>query len=162
MSSWTVHLPPPDKAGVTHPERFLAIKDGLRPFAIVFGPFWFLFKRLWWGLVGVLAVEALLFGLSWWMQWPRPISALLSSAFHILLGLEASSVQRWTLRRNGWGEVGAILAHGKGEAEIRAAQLIEGLPADTVAQAPASVRPAQPFAPPAPAVLGLFPEARPR
>jgi hypothetical protein len=165
MSSWTIHLPPPDQSGVTHPERFVTVKDGLRPFAIVFGPFWFLLKRLWWGFLGVALIEAALFGLGWWLQWPRPIPALLSGAFHFLLGLEASSIQRWTLRRNGWREAGAVIAHGKREAEMRAALLIEGFPADTIAP-PAHPIPAG-RANPAPAtstppVLGLFPEARPR
>ena len=164
MSSWTIHLPPAAAQDISQTERFVAVKDGLRPLAVLFGPLWFLAKRLWWGFLSVALIEAALFGLAWWLPLPRPIPGLLQGLFHLLLGLEASSVQRWTLRRRGWREVGAIIAHGRAEAETRAASLLADLPPPP---APAPLQPVtapvhRPVPAGAPAVLGLFPEARPR
>lgn len=167
MSSWTVHTPPDAAQNITDTDRFLSVKDGLRPFAIAFGPLWFLAKRLWLGALGVLIIEALLIGLVLWLDLPQLPRALLQSLFHILLGLEASSIQRWTLRRRGWREIGVVYAHGRAEADMRAASLIADLP-DHGPFPPAAqgrgVAPARPYpaAPASPAVLGLFPEAPPR
>lgn len=168
MTSWTIHLPPDRDGYISDAERFVAVKDGVRPFAIAFGPLWFATKRLWLGALGVLLIEGALFGLAWLLELPRPALGLLQALFHILVGLEASSVQRWTLQRKGWREIGAVSAHGRKEAELRAAALI----VDEAMSAPsgdfgarggiASLASIRPTGGPASSVLGLFPEARTR
>jgi hypothetical protein len=161
MASWTIHLPPGDGLDIPDTERFILVKDGLRPFAVLFGPFWFLAKRLWWGALGVLVVEAAVFALAWFAPMPRPAPALIQALFNILLGLEASTIQRWTLRRHGWREAGALVAHGRDEAETRAAEIVGGLiDADPPAAPPRGPSMAYPLA--SAPVLGLFPEARTR
>ncbi|WP_342359892.1 DUF2628 domain-containing protein [Terrarubrum flagellatum] len=165
MASWTIHLPP-DADNITDTDRFVPVKDGLRALPIVFGPLWFLAKRLWWGLLGVLVLQGLLIALIWTLPLPQPAAGLIQAAFNLLLGLEASSVERWTLRRMGWREAGAVIAHGREEADARAAMLLADLSVtgqlDTLPEAP--LRRTVPAIPPAAPthVLGLFPEARPR
>ena len=158
MSSWTIHLPPPKAGNVSDAERFLVLKDGLRPFAILFGPLWFLAKRYWLGALGALIAEALILALVWRLDLPRPFFTLPVSLLHFLFGLEAASIQRWTLTRRGWREVGAVVAHGRNEAELRAASLVAELDLPTAAPAPIKPQATRPMTT-QPAVLGLFPEA---
>lgn len=164
MTSWTIHLPPDGAGDISDAERFVAIKDGLRPFAIVFGPLWFVAKRLWLGALGVLLIEAALIGATWLIELPRPAVAVLQGLFHILVGLEASTIQRWTLNRSGWREVGAVSGHGRREAEVRAAAMIadavDGAPVPSPRLGIAGQSQARSAA--IPSVLGLFPEAKPR
>lgn len=168
MANWTIHTPPDAERGAAGADRFIAVKDGLRPFALLFGPFWFLAKRLWLGALGVLIVEALLIGLGLWLDLPQAARGTLEGLFQVLLGLEASSIQRWTLRRRGWREAGVVCAHGRAEADMRAASLLEDdMTRFSAAPPPAPGRGAgpprsYPAAPASPSVLGLFPEARPR
>ncbi|MET0605958.1 MAG: DUF2628 domain-containing protein [Beijerinckiaceae bacterium] len=165
MSSWTIHLPPPDRNSVSYPERFIAIKDGIRPFVIGFGPVWFLAKRLWWGALGAFLIEAALIGSAALADLPRPAVTMLFAAYRLLLALEASTIHRWTLRRKAWRDAGAVVARGRAEAELRAAFLIASLAPDSGMIAPrtaAMSRSSRPRADEQQPVLGLFPEAGPR
>jgi hypothetical protein len=164
MASWTVHLPSEDATDISQAERFVVVKDGLRPMAVLFGPLWLLVKRQWWGAAAALLIEGALFILAWQWALPRPALGALQGLFHLLLGLEASSLQRWGLRRRGWREIGALVAHGRAEAEARAAVLVVSLadarPTTTISSETARRYPLA--APPPSPVFGLFPEARPR
>lgn len=164
MATWTIHLPPEDGPDPAGAERFVTVKDGLRPFVILFGPFWFLWKRLWVGFAGVLALQAALALVEWRLGAPQAASAALQALLNVLLALEAPTIQRWTLGRRRWREIGAVVAHGRAEAEMRAAALVAALdPAASGPPEPASSQPSRRLAPPpASPVLGLFPEAVPR
>ncbi|MBN9061469.1 MAG: hypothetical protein BGP06_00520 [Rhizobiales bacterium 65-9] len=163
MSSWTVHLPPGDDLDITDTERFVAVKDGLRPFVILFGPLWFLWKRLWLGFFGVVLLQGALALIEWRLNAPPTVNALLQALLNILLALEAPTIQRWTLTRRRWREVGAVVAANRADAEMRAAVLIAELgPASAPAGRPVQPAAARPIAPPTPHVIGLFPEASPR
>ena len=158
MSSWTIHLPPDAERGLGAVDRFVAIKDGLRPLAILFGPLWLLFKGLWIAALIVIVLEAALIAACWALAFPLFATRTLVAVLHGLLGLEASSLQRWTLARHGWREIGAVIAHGRREAELRAAMLTAE--ATAAAPPPAATRAAA-ARPPAPSgVLGLFPDPR--
>jgi hypothetical protein len=162
MASWTIHLPPDGARGPGAIDRFVVVKDGVRPLAILFGPLWLLFKRLWIAALIVIALEAALIAVCWALAFPMIATRVLVGVLHGLIGLEASSLQRWTLARNGWREIGAIVAHGRREAELRAAMLAADA-ADASARTPAPGPTRAAARPPSPApsgVLGLFPDPR--
>ena len=67
MSVYTVHQPPQRKTGASaDPERFAFVRDGFYFWAMVFGPVWLLWRRLWLVLllyaIAWIAVEG---GLLW-------------------------------------------------------------------------------------------------
>lgn len=165
MASYTIHLPPASTSSVPDVERFRLVRDGLSVWAMILWPFWFLAKRLWLGALGVYAIWVIL-NVGLYLLGVQPALAALSwGLFLLLIGLEAHSIERWTLARRGWTEVGVTVAGNAGEAEERAVTALAG---ENHAAPPAAVRRAQPAAPaqavpvrPAESqVLGLFPEGR--
>lgn len=120
MASYTVHEPPakrrPERRG---PERFVFVRDGFYFWAFLLTPIWMLWRRLWLVFFGWLVVSALLIlalrlvGASTGAQ----ASALALLAF--LVGLEAGSLRRWTLRRRKWVDAGTVTADNLEAAERR-------------------------------------------
>jgi hypothetical protein len=120
MASYTVHEPPakrrPERRG---PERFVFVRDGFYFWAFLLTPIWMLWRRLWLVFFGWIAVSALLIlalrlvGASTGAQ----VGALALLAF--LVGLEAGSLRRWTLRRRKWIDLGAVTADSLEAAERR-------------------------------------------
>src|SRR5215475_3467079 len=97
MPVYTVHGPSTNGADISATDKFRFVRDGFHVAAMVFGPLWLIWNRLWLATIGWIAVTvALQVGL-------RVIGAgtvaMASADFlvAILLGLEAASVQRWTL-----------------------------------------------------------------
>lgn len=160
MASYTIHLPPGDNVADT--ERFRTIRDGLSPWAMIFWPVWFLVKRLWLGAVLVYALWAMLNLGLYSLGIAPPAIALSWAVFLLLIGLEAHSLERWTLARRGWREVGVAVAGNAQEAEERAVMALADAdwvapPADLPRQWFWQTR-AAPRRAPAADVLGLFPE----
>ena len=163
MATYTIHIPPGDY--VAEAERFRLVRDGLSPWAMVFWPVWFVVKRLWLGALGVYTAWALLNVGLYALGVAPPMIALSWAAFLLLVGLEAHSVERWTLRRRGWREAGVTVAGNMTEAEERAAVALaqSGLPVlgDEPARTGWFRRSSTKASPHVPAqVLGLFPEPR--
>ena len=162
MASYSVFLPPADSAGeqASSLERMRLVRDGFRWPAFLFGPLWFLARRLWLGALGAFGLELLL-GLGAGLMGVGGVPATFAGiALGLLFGLEAPSVERWSLTRRGWREADLVVAHARGDAERRA---IERLSAAEAGARPAMPAPRRaPAAPATPGVLGLFPEpARP-
>lgn len=158
MPVYTVHAPPADRAGNSAPEDYVFVRDGFHVWAMIFGPAWMLFRKLW--LVVFLYVVAMIaLGVALWVLkaanaagiWPMVLVS-------ILIGLEAGSLRRWTLTRRGFRNVGVVVGETVEVAERRFF--------DRLAQAPAPVAPAKMAAPPmtplrptaSQGVIGLFPE----
>jgi hypothetical protein len=121
MRSYTLHLPelarPGEAAGL---DRAILVPDGFSWPAFAFGPLWFLFHRLWVAALIVLLGLALLAAAGVALGLPTGaglVATLLASA---LIGLEASSLRRWTLARRGWPARDAVVAASAAEAESRA------------------------------------------
>lgn len=166
MAVYTIHLPPPDADGVSDADRFRLIRDGLAPLAMIFWPFWFFAKRLWLGALAVYAIWAAMNLGFFAAGLPAAVIALGWAAFLLLVGLEAHSVERWTLARRGWREAGVTVAGNAAEAEARAIVALtqSGLPA--MPEEPtrsgwfARRRPRTALPAADGQVLGLFPEPR--
>lgn len=153
MAMFSVHLP-----GKVAPEiaadRAVFVRDGFAVWALLFGPLWFLRHREWLGLVGWIALAALITVAE---RWLGPVT---TGGFEIILviatGVVANDVRRLTLGLRGFREVGVIEGQSCEAAERRFfdAWLVRPQPA------PPSVPPVlHPARSAPPGVLGLFPES---
>ncbi len=120
MAIYAVFEPPVrDQETVDYAERFAFVRDGFSWAAFVFGPLWMLRHLLiiesigWIALVAALAVTARFLPLSADATW------LLLLLLAILIGLEASTLRQWALRRRGWHELGVVAADDVETAERR-------------------------------------------
>jgi len=158
MPVYTVHAPPAGRAGNSAPEDFVFVRDGVYVWAMIFGPLWLLAKRLWLVLLlYVVLMAAIGFGL--WATGFRQYLGIWPALFiAVLLGLEAGTLQRWTLARRRWDNVGIVVADNLETAERRFFdRFVDGMrhenppavpPSYAVASRPTSMPP----------VIGLFPE----
>jgi hypothetical protein len=118
---FTVHEPPqPPADRIERGEQLAFVRDGFSWGAALFGPLWILANGLWLVLLGYLLivvvgsvlVSLIGAGASAWSGW-------LGVALHLLLGLEAASLRRWTLERRGWSMVGSVAGVNREDAERR-------------------------------------------
>ena len=184
MRVYTVHVPadaePGDPAAF---DKAILVRDGFTFFAFLFTALWFFAHRLWLAGLGVLVV-VVAFGILVDQLALTPLAGL---AAHLLIGsligLEASSLRRWTYARRGMPVVDIVTGMDYEEAESKAAarwlsraqlglsasQLSGEASAARIAASqamPMQVSPMNISASPAPAgssgrdsgVIGLFPE----
>jgi len=164
MSVYTVHEPQVRSADpLPAAERIVFVRDGFSFWAFLLAPLWMLWHRMWLVLAGyvvvVVALEALLvvFGAA-----PSAVSVV-GLLISLLIGLEASTLRRFTLRRRGWANVGVVSGDDVEDAERRFfdAWLRQSSPRRAAAAPPASMASAtapMPRAPQSADVIGLFPE----
>ncbi|HEX3504248.1 MAG TPA: DUF2628 domain-containing protein [Xanthobacteraceae bacterium] len=171
MPVYTVHEPPVREAGaLADPARFAFVRDGFYWWAFLLTPLWMLWRRLW--LVFVLYL-VLLIGIETAMRIYGATGGMISlvaALISLLVGLEAGSLRRFTLKRRGWKNVGVVSGSDLEDAEHRFfAAWVKGVkpPADTppTAPPPTSAAPYLSLAKMPPSqrpygsgVIGLFPE----
>jgi hypothetical protein len=158
MSVYTVHEPPQGRdEAIADPLRFRFVRDGFHFWAFVFGPVWMLFHRLWLVFILYVVFSAALHTGFWFAGASVGTKFFVGLLVSLLIGLEAPTLRRWTLRRRGWATIGVVAADDSEAAERR------------FFDAWAKRRPRSPREPLAassfhaplvqqPAVLGLFPE----
>ncbi|AWN39008.1 DUF2628 domain-containing protein [Methylobacterium radiodurans] len=152
MRSYTLHLPPEARPGEAYGlDRAVIVQDGFSWPAFAFSVAWFLFHRLWLAALIVGLSLAVVAGLGHLLGLSRIAATLISLLVSILIGLEASSLRRWTLARRGWPARDAVLAGSPAEAEAR----VMARWLDPATRPPAPQRPA--FAGERDPVIGLFP-----
>jgi hypothetical protein len=164
VSVYTVHQPPERSADpLPEAERFLFVRDGFSFSAFLVAPLWMLWHRMWLVLGGYAIVVAAL-GLPMAAVGASPTAIAVVALFlSLLVGLEASTLRRLSLRRRGWTNVGIVSGEDLEDAERRFfdAWLRASASRRTAASAatPASLTATPvPRVPQAPAVIGLFPE----
>jgi len=120
MLTFTVHEPPnPPADRVDRAEAVVFIKDGFAWMAAIFAPFWMLAHRLWWPLLGYVALAGgfellkLAFGID--QRW----TGLAAFALNLLVGFEADTLRRWSLQRRGWRDLGCVSGKTAAECERR-------------------------------------------
>jgi hypothetical protein len=153
MRSYTLHLPndarPGEALGL---DRAVMVPDGFAWPAFAFGVLWFLYHRLWVAALLVLVGLLALAGAGMVLGLPVGAAVIATLLAGWLMGLEASSLRRWTLARRGWPARDAVIAASPEEAEARA--LNRWLDANPAApRAPFPSGPSRRAEP----VIGLFP-----
>jgi hypothetical protein len=147
---------PPERGGdaADHVERFMFVRDAFSFAAFLFGPFWFLWHRLWLALLGYIAAVALLAGGMHLVSASYSIRSLAAFLLALLVGFEASSLRRWTLTGRGWKDRGVVVGEDLETAERRffAAWVSTGRNPAPLAPAPKLRMPSGND------VVGLFPE----
>jgi hypothetical protein len=118
MPVYTVHAPSSYGVDVrATPDRFVFIRDGFYFWAFVASVVWLAWHRLWLVLFGyvVLTVAAEV-AMSWFGigAGARMLMMLIVAA---LVGLEAGSLWRWTLRRRKWQQLDVVVADDEEAAE---------------------------------------------
>jgi hypothetical protein len=163
MSIYTVHAPPQADETAPAAERFVFVRDGFHFWAFLIAPLWMLWRRQWLVLLFyILGISVLEVGL-WLTRAPALIHMVVGVPIALLIGLEAATLRRWTLRRNRWTELGIVAGANFEAAERRffdtwTAQAAK--PKTPIAPPPASppIR-----VPPATSdIIGLFPEPQSR
>jgi hypothetical protein len=119
MPVYTVHAPQANGSDLRAADRLAFVRDGFHFWAFLFGPLWLLWHRLWLALVGwIVVVIALDLALRRAGVGPWATSAIdLLVAW--LTGLEAASLQRWTLSWRNWRQVDIVVADNQESAERR-------------------------------------------
>jgi hypothetical protein len=120
MSVYTVHAPPGYGADVrVTPDRFVFVRDGFHFWAFVLSIVWLAWHRLWLALVGyVVLMVALEIAFSV-MGIGSGARFVMMFIVAVLIGLEAASLWRWTLRRRKWRQVDVVVADNQDAAERR-------------------------------------------
>jgi hypothetical protein len=171
MPVYTVHAPTTDAADLRATDRFVFVRDGFHFWALVFGPFWLIWNRLWLALLAwVVIVSALEWGVVK-LGGSRLGVAGIDIAIAILMGLEASSLQRWTFSRRKWRQLDVVVADDEEAAERRFFDRwtsgrrwtgYDPLSVDRGGPPPTRDIPGQRFSEPPPlpqgGIIGLFPE----
>jgi hypothetical protein len=141
-------------------DRFIFLHERFSLGAFAFGPLWMIWHRLWLGLIlylvggGSVIYGLRLLGIGW------TVVAFVIVLSHLLLGLEATSLVRWTRTRHGWRERGVVIADDLDMAERRFFDNREAIrPAANLAPAMAPGHlPAAQVGSSQPDIIGLFPE----
>jgi hypothetical protein len=160
MAVYTVHEPAP-KTGArsaSEPERFVFVRDGFSFWALLLGPLWMLRHRMWLVLLGYGVLAAAL-SVVLHLHASGKIGLVVWGLIAFLIGFEAGTLRRFTLRRRRYRNIGIVVGDDRELAERRFFDVwvrkdSKAAPApDAPALAP-SLRMPQPGSD----VLGLFPE----
>src|ERR1700693_1030640 len=120
MSVYTVHETP-SRAGaaVTDVERFAFVRDGFSWWAFLFAPLWMLRHRMWLVLIGYVVVAGVIEIPVRMVGGPALAASLIGILLGLLVGLEASTLRRFTLNRRGWKNLGVVSGDDLEDAERR-------------------------------------------
>jgi hypothetical protein len=172
MPVYTVHAPTAYGADLRATDRFTFVRDGFHVWAALLGPVWLIWRRLWLALIGwIIAILAIDVAMTRLGTGGAAIF-LANLLIALLMGFEATSLQRWTLSRGNWRQLDIVVGDDEEQAERRffdrwtAKQ--RGLSNDQSAvdrggPPPTRDIPGQPFSKPPPplpqgGIIGLFPE----
>lgn len=153
LRTYTLHVPAIASRGDAGAlDRSQIVPDGFSWPAFAFSVLWFLRYRLW---LAALVVLVLLFGLvliGRLLGLSPFAAAVVSLLASLLIGLEASSLRRWTYARQGRPARDAVIATSTDEAEAKlvARWLEGGSPSRATASYPVGRRTEE-------AVIGFFP-----
>jgi signal transduction histidine kinase len=116
MNVYTVHLKGSQDDLATL-ERAVFVREGFSWAALIFGPLWLLWNRLWLASAVWLALEG---ALAIWDAYAAPahsITAALQFLLHLALGFEASQLRRGALARRRFHIVGIVQGRRMMDAE---------------------------------------------
>ncbi len=172
MPVFTVHGPSANGGDIRLTDKLVFVRDGFHFCAMVFGPLWLVWNRLWLATIGwIIVTTALHLGLAS-LGSGRPTIWSADLMVAILMGLEAASLQRWTYSRGRWRQLDIVVADEEESAERRLFDRwattqrggsYDPLTVDRGGPPPTRSIPGQPFSKPPPplpqgGIIGLFPE----
>jgi Protein of unknown function (DUF2628) len=166
MAVYTVHEPP-SRGGMAsaEPERFVFVRDGFAFWALLFGPLWMLRHRMWLVLLCYVAVVAALSAIVH-LRGPAAVASVVWTLLALLVGFEAGTLRRFTLRRRGFSNIGVVVGDDLELAErrffdawVRQDRFRRSTSSESTARGQPSGPSGAPQGPhPDSHVLGLFPE----
>ena len=161
MKTYTVHLPADAQAGDRGAlDRAVFVAEGFSWGAFFFTFLWFFYHRVWLAGLGVLVALIALFVLFWALDVSASAGTLAQILVHVLIGLEANSLRRWTLARRGRPAIDVVTGRDSDEAAMRAFGRLAGSGGEPHAAARGAAAQPSPGAryAGAPPVIGLFPD----
>jgi len=159
MAVYTVHAPvAPDLRDEA--EKFVFVRDGFHTWAMLLGPLWLVWHRLWLVLLGYLVVSAAIGIVLALVGASADIRTLVFVLLALLMGLEAASLRRWSYSRGKWQQIDFVVADDAEKAERRFFDRWTNADGDThqpsyhVPTSPNQTR----AMPASQGIIGLFPE----
>src|ERR1700756_4596832 len=108
MPVYTVHAPAAHATDFRATDKFVFVRDGFHFWAMVLGPLWLIWKRLWLALLGWLVLVVALEIAAAELGGGAAVTAI-GIVVAILMGLEASTLQRWTYSRRKWRQLDVVV-----------------------------------------------------
>jgi hypothetical protein len=171
MPVYTVHAPAAAATDLRATDKFVFVRDGFHFWAMLFGPLWLIWNRLWLALLGWVVVVAVLEWGTIRLGGGKLGVTGIDIAIAVLMGLEASTLQRWTFSRRNWRQLDIVVADDQEAAERRffdrwtSGRRAPGYDPQSVDRGgppPTRDVPGQRFSEPPPlpqgGIIGLFPE----
>ena len=100
-------------------DRVLLLKEGFTFWAFVFGPVWFLAKRLWVMFFGFLVMVALVRVTVGLLDLPMVTVIVAALFLHVMLGYHANDLRACALKRKGYRFAGVLAAESPMHAQRR-------------------------------------------
>jgi hypothetical protein len=158
MSVFTVHEPPLRAAGaVPEPERFVFVRDGFYFWAFIAAWLWMIWHRMWLVLLIYIVVSGAVESAVYYAGARSGGVLLAGLLIALLVGVEASTLRRFTLARRGWKNVGIVNGEDLEDAERRFFDAWLRAPGKQ-AEPPAVSFTPSPSTPHPPDIVGLFPD----
>ncbi len=169
MPVYTVHAPAATDASIAATDKFTFIRDGFHVWAMLLGPIWLIWHRLWLALTGYLVATAAIDFVIARLHAGTGAMFFADVLIALLMGFEGASLQRWTLSRRNFRQLDIVVGDDEEAAERRffdrwtgkqRSALNDQGSVDRGAPPPTRSVPAQPFSkPPAEdGIIGLFPQ----
>ena len=118
MPVYTVHEPRKLTGDpVRDAERFVFVRDGFYFWAFVLGPLWMLRQRMWLVLLSYIVFTAAVQACLWALGVAAPVKFTVGVLIALLIGFEAATLRRFSLRR--WRNVGSVVGLDPDDAERR-------------------------------------------
>ena len=166
MPVYTVHGPISGGADPRATDRFVFVRDGFHLWAAVFGVLWLAWRRLWLAMIAWIVVMAVIDVAMVKLGVGAGTIFVADCLLALLLGFEASTLQRWSLSRRNWRQLDIVVADDIEAAERRFFErwsarrgnyVLGQSPTDRGAPPPTRDVPRPPPLP-AGGIIGLFPE----
>src|ERR1700761_8663655 len=119
MPVYTVHGPAAADAGIAATDKFTFVRDGFHFWAMLLGPVWLIWHRLWLALIGYLVAAAAIDFVIARVHAGGGAMFFADVLIALLLGFEAASLQRWTLARRRFRQLDIVVADDEEAAERR-------------------------------------------